>query len=85
VAPRRGVAKKRFLRPMGRRFTRSQWPHLNSAFIAAKENFRLQPGKTLKLTYAILIQNAPADADALERTWKTFAAASKMGSQRENQ
>lgn len=60
--------------------TRTQYPYLNPAFTAAKEDFRLEPGQTLKLTYGILIQNAPADTDALERTWKDFAKAGKRGS-----
>lgn len=53
--------------------TRTQYPYLNPAFTAAGEDFRLEPGKTLKLTYAIAIQNAPADPKALELAWKEFA------------
>jgi len=53
--------------------TRTQYPYLNPAFTAAGEDFRLEPGKTLKLTYGIAIQAAPADPKAIEHMWKTFA------------
>jgi len=57
--------------------TRTQYPYLNPAFTAAGEDFRLEPGKTLKLTYAIGIQAAGADTEALERAWKSFAESGK--------
>jgi len=60
--------------------TRTQYPYLNPAFTAASQDYILQPGKTLKLTYAIGIQAVPADTKALERAWKTFAKTGKKSS-----
>jgi hypothetical protein len=52
---------------------RTQYPYLNPAFTAGKQDYTLQPGLKLKLRYGILIHAGPADADALEKAWKGFA------------
>jgi len=52
---------------------RTQYPYLNPAFTASKADYTLEPGRKLKLRYGILIHAGPADTDALEKAWKSFA------------
>ncbi len=59
--------------------TRNRYPYMNPAFTASREDYTLAAGKTLTLTYGVLIRDAAADAKALEKAWKSFVVAVSAG------
>ncbi len=53
--------------------TRTHYPYMNPSF-TCKEDYTLEPGKSLTLTYGVLVHNGKPTAEALEKAWKSFAA-----------
>jgi len=53
--------------------TRSHYPYLNPSF-TCRENYTLSPGKSLTLTYGVLVHHGRATPEILERAWKSFAS-----------
>jgi len=52
--------------------TRTQYPYMNPSF-TCKEAYTLAPGKTLTLTYGVLVQAGPGEAKTIDAAWKRFA------------
>lgn len=52
--------------------TRTQYPYMNPS-LTCKEDYRLPAGKTLTLTYGVLVHSGPGTPEAVEAAWKRFA------------
>jgi len=52
--------------------TRTQYPYMNPSF-TCKEDYTLEKGKTLTLTYGVLIQPGAGEAKTIEAAWRRFA------------
>lgn len=55
--------------------TRNHYPYLNPSF-TCKEAYTLAAGKSLTLTYGVLVHDGQAEPKAIERAWKRFASPS---------
>lgn len=52
--------------------TRSHYPYLNPSF-TCKKDYTLPAGKSLTLTYGLLVHHGPSTPETFERAWKSFA------------